>query len=131
MSFLQKCKDLIARFFTFIFTAKNWATKKRLWIGAIIFLRFLFQFCREYGLTLGKKSLKGEHIFLTGAGSGIGRMMAIRFGHMGAKLSISDINLAGVEETKNLMVKEGVPAENIHTFMLDVSKRVAITEAAQ
>lgn len=39
-----------------------------------------------------KKSLKDEHVFLTGAGSGIGRGMAIKLGQMGAKLSLSDIN---------------------------------------
>lgn len=38
-------------------------------------------------------------MFLTGAGSGIGRYMAIAFAKQGAKLSLSDINLEGLEET--------------------------------
>lgn len=49
---------------------------------------------------------------------------------MGAKLSISDINLEGVEETKNMCIKLGVPAANIHVMHLDVSKRASITECA-
>lgn len=51
---------------------------------------------------LPKKSLKGEHVFLTGAGSGIGRYMAIEFAKMGCKLSLSDINVDGLEETSKI-----------------------------
>ena len=115
-SLLVRFKRFVMSLLKFIFTAKNWVKKKRLWIGSIIFLRMLLSFSREYGLTLGKKDLKGEHVFLTGAGSGIGRMMAIRFGLMGCKLSISDINLSSVEETGRIMIQQGVPKENIHTF---------------
>ena len=39
-----------------------------------------------------KKSLKGKHVYLTGAGSGLGRRMAMQFALLGAKLSICDIN---------------------------------------
>ena len=74
----------------------------------IIGLRALTVFSREYGFTLFKKNLKGEHVFLTGAGSGLGRLMAIRLGQQGCRLSLSDINLAGVEETKNVLIKAGV-----------------------
>ena len=115
-SLLVRFKRFVISIVKFIFTAKNWVKKKRLWIGSIIFMRMLLSFSREYGLTLGKKDLKGEHVFLTGAGSGIGRMMAIRFGLMGCKLSISDINLSSVEETGRIMIQQGVPKENIHTF---------------
>jgi all-trans-retinol dehydrogenase (NAD+) len=50
---------------------------------------------------LRKKSLRNEHVFLTGAGSGIGRLMAISLAKMGAKVSISDVNMIGLEETSN------------------------------
>jgi len=49
---------------------------------------------------------------------------------MGARLSLSDINLASVEETKQILIREGVPASNIHVMHLDVSKRAAISECA-
>ncbi len=34
----------------------------------------------EYGKNPFKKSLKSNHVSLTGAGSGIGRLMAVKFG---------------------------------------------------
>jgi all-trans-retinol dehydrogenase (NAD+) len=49
---------------------------------------------------------------------------------MGCKLSISDINLAGVEETKQICIREGIPAENIHVMHLDVCKRESISLCA-
>ena len=91
--FFARIKELIIRFVRFITKPKNWRANPKLWIGAIIGLRLLLSFCREYGLTFGKKPLDKEHVFLTGAGSGIGRLMAQRLGAMGARLSISDINL--------------------------------------
>ena len=84
----------------FVGTASNWKKSPKLWIGAFIFLRLFLSFCREYGLTMFKKDLSKDHVFLTGAGNGIGRIMAKRLGAMGCKLSISDINLAGVKETE-------------------------------
>jgi len=51
---------------------------------------------------LPKKSLKGEHVFITGAGSGLGRYMSISFAKMGCKLSLSDVNMQGLEETSKL-----------------------------
>lgn len=55
-----------------------------------------FILARERGW-LPKKSVKGKHIFITGAGSGLGRDMAIRFSKLGANLSISDINTDGLQ----------------------------------
>ena len=115
----------------FISKSKNWRTSPKLWIASIVGLRFLLVFCREYGLTFGKKPLDKEHVFLTGAGGGIGRLMAQKLGAMGAKLSLSDINLEGVNETRQILMNEGVPASNIHVMQLDVSKKTAITEAAE
>lgn len=109
-------------------SAKNWRSNPKLWIGALIGLRLLLVFLREYGLTLFKKDLSKEHVFLTGAGNGIGRLMARRFGAMGCKLTLSDINLESVQETKQILIKEGVPAANIQALHLDVSKREAIVK---
>ena len=76
MGLLDRIKNLFMRLLKFVSSGKNWKSSPKLWIGALIFLRILLIFCREYGLTLGKKSMKSEHVFLTGAGSGIGRLMA-------------------------------------------------------
>lgn len=48
---------------------------------------------------LPKKSLEGEHVFLTGAGSGIGRLMAIDFAKQGCSLTLTDVNMEGLEQT--------------------------------
>ena len=66
--------------------------------SCLIVLWALHTLHKNNGL-LRKKSLRGEHIFLTGAGSGLGRYMSIQFAKMGAKLSISDVNMEWLEET--------------------------------
>ena len=91
-----------------IINPENWK-KKKTWVFALIFLKAAAVFLNEYGLNPLKKSLVGDHVFLTGAGSGIGRLMAIKLGKLGCKLSLSDINMAGLEETKALCAKEGIP----------------------
>lgn len=41
--------------------------------------------------------MKGEVVVLTGAGSGIGRLMALRLAKAGCKLALWDISKQGVE----------------------------------
>ena len=77
-----------------------------------------------------KKKLEGDHVFLTGAGSGIGRLMAVRFGKLGCYLSLSDINMQGLEQTKQLCMQQGISVDKIHTFQLDVASRESIRYAA-
>ena len=52
----------------------------------------MYIFLKHKGL-LPKKSLRGEHVFLTGAGSGLGRLMAIELAKQGCLLSLSDVNM--------------------------------------
>jgi NADP-dependent 3-hydroxy acid dehydrogenase YdfG len=52
---------------------------------------------------LPKKSLRGEHVFLTGAGSGLGRLMAVEFSKQGCNVSLTDVNMAGLEETSKYL----------------------------
>ena len=75
---------------------------------------------KNYGF-LPKKNLKGEHVFLTGAGSGIGRYMAISLAEMGCKLSLSDINMEGLEETKKMILEKTGKDDNVCIFKCDVS----------
>lgn len=77
----------------------------------------------EYGKNPFKKRLTGEHVFLTGAGSGIGRLMAVKLAKLGCKLSLSDINMAGLEETKQICISNGALPSTIQIFTCDVSKR--------
>lgn len=58
----------------------------------------LYNVCKAKGW-LPKKSLRGDHVFITGAGSGIGRLMAVQFAKQGCNLSLSDVNMEGLNET--------------------------------
>jgi 2-hydroxycyclohexanecarboxyl-CoA dehydrogenase len=48
-------------------------------------------------------ALDGTIAFITGAGSGIGRAIAIRLARDGAGIAIADINLAGAQETEQVI----------------------------
>lgn len=112
-----------------LLSAKTWKMKRN-WIAGLIALRAAYVAMNNTGMNPFKKSLKGDHVFLTGAGSGIGRGMAIKLGIMGCNLSLSDVNLTGLEETKQLAIKAGVPAKQICTFKCDVASVDSIHEAA-
>jgi len=56
---------------------------------------------------LPKKSVKNEHIFITGGGSGIGRQMALRFSRLGAKISVCDLNLENAQKVEKEITQQG------------------------
>jgi len=95
----------------------------------VIFLYGLWTFCKEQGF-LPKKSVRGKHIFITGAGSGLGRMLAQKFAKKGAKLTISDVNVDGLEETKRIIKSETGTDMNINCQRLDVSSRQNVADLA-
>jgi hypothetical protein len=70
----------------------NWAKSPKFYILLLLLLRAMYVFMNERGLNPFKKNISKEHVFLTGAGMGIGRLMAFRFGKLGCKLSLADIN---------------------------------------
>ena len=76
-----------------------------------------------------KKSVKAKHIYLTGAGSGLGRGMTLKFAQLGANLTISDINEEGLMETKKMVFNLTGRDDNIMTIKLDVSNRKAIKDS--
>ena len=57
-------------------------------------------------------------VFITGAGSGIGRQAALSFGQMGADLALSDWNAESLEETMHMMPS----SSTCRSYELDVSK---------
>jgi len=84
----------------------------------------------ERGLNPFKKNLSKDHVFLTGAGMGIGKLMALRLGKLGCSLSLADINMKALEETAYWLVEEGIPIENICIIKCDVSRVASIRKAA-
>ena len=67
------------------------------------------------------KRLKGQRVFITGAGSGIGRATALRFAAEGALLALAD--LRGAKETAAEIKKAG---GNATAYDLDVTKAVDV-----
>ena len=74
------------------------------------------------------RSLGGRVAGVTGAGSGIGRAIALRLAEDTAKISIWDINAAGAEETTRLVRDAGGTAIAITA---DCSDKAAIHAAAE
>lgn len=72
------------------------------------------------------KSVKGETILVTGAGSGIGRLMSKKLAKLGAKLVLIDVNSKANEETANEIMMDGGTA---YTFTCDLSKREDVYRA--
>lgn len=105
--------------------------KPQFWILTAVFLRFAYVFMNERGWNPFKKNITGDHVFLTGAGGGIGKLMALRLGLLGCKLSLSDINTEILEKCATFLVSKGVPAENIFTFRADMSNIESIKNGAQ
>ncbi|MCW2784346.1 MAG: hypothetical protein JWP74_863 [Marmoricola sp.] len=69
------------------------------------------------------KSLQDKVVVITGAGSGMGREMALKAAREGALLAISDWNAEGLAETVDLV--KGLGAE-VRSDVIDVSDRAAM-----
>jgi NAD(P)-dependent dehydrogenase (short-subunit alcohol dehydrogenase family) len=67
---------------------------------------------------------KPKSIFITGAGSGIGRATAVLFAGRGWRVGLADIDLPRLAETKNIL-----PAGSSEIHRLDVRDRPAWTAA--
>jgi len=74
------------------------------------------------------KDISGQVLLITGGGSGIGRLMSLRFARLGATVVTWDINTAGNKETVEMIKKEGHRA---FAFTVDMSNKEAIYDAAR
>ncbi len=59
---------------------------------------------------LPRKSVRDEIVLVTGAGSGLGRLMAVAFARLGARIVIWDINEAGNKVTEKMVRDIGARA---------------------
>ncbi|MDH2414760.1 SDR family NAD(P)-dependent oxidoreductase [Nocardioides sp. CER19] len=74
------------------------------------------------------KSLKDKVVVITGAGSGIGRALAVDIARRGGLLALSDVNEAGLAETVELAKQAG--AVQVKSDRLDVADRAAFRSYA-
>jgi len=83
-------------------------------------LSLLYAWLKHYGF-LPKKDIRGWHTFITGAGSGIGRGLAIKMAAMGCKLTLVDVNEDGLHETKKMIKDKTGKDDNVNLQRLDVT----------
>ncbi|WP_203336198.1 SDR family NAD(P)-dependent oxidoreductase [Nocardioides limicola] len=72
-----------------------------------------------------KRTNEGRVVAITGAGSGIGRALALQAAHQGASLAISDWNADGLAETVRL-IEASAPGAKVHSATVDVADRDAM-----
>jgi NAD(P)-dependent dehydrogenase (short-subunit alcohol dehydrogenase family) len=75
------------------------------------------------------RTLTDKVVVITGAGSGIGRALALGAAARGAVLALSDVDAAGLDETASL-VRQRTTRE-VHTALLDVRDRAAMRAYAE
>ncbi len=73
------------------------------------------------GLIRMEPRFNGKTVLITGAGSGLGRAVALQVAKEGAKLSLVDVNKESLEESKQL-IHTDVPEADIILITADVSK---------
>lgn len=74
----------------------------------------------KYKIEMVMKNFQGKVAAISGAGSGIGQQLAILLAQQGCHLSLSDISLAGLQQTLALLKESTV---KISTHMVDVAER--------
>merc|ERR1719430_1235271 len=75
-----------------------------------------------------EKNISGQVVLITGGGSGIGRLMCLRFARLGATVVTWDINKLGNEETVDMIKKEGNRA---FSYTVDMSSKDDIYQTAE
>ncbi|NXP22881.1 RDHE2 dehydrogenase, partial [Scytalopus superciliaris] len=75
-----------------------------------------------------KKNVSGEIVLITGAASGLGRLLSLKFARLGATLVLWDVNQEGLKETVRLAKENGAP--RVHCYICDCSKRQDIYRVA-
>ena len=80
-------------------------------------LRFVKLFIPQKML---EKNISGQVVLVTGGGSGIGRLMCLRFARLGATVVTWDINKAGNQETADMVNNEGNKA---FPYTVDMSSK--------
>lgn len=75
-----------------------------------------------------KKNISGEVVLITGAGSGIGRLMAQEFAALDTIVVLWDINQEGMKETARLSKQSG--ARRVFSYLCDCSDKTEVYRVA-
>ncbi|XP_069477175.1 epidermal retinol dehydrogenase 2 isoform X2 [Ambystoma mexicanum] len=94
----------------------------------VLSIYYLFEPLFLWLLPSRRKNVSGEIVLITGAGSGIGQLMAIEFARLGASLVLWDINEEGNKETSRLVKEHG--ALRVHDYICDCSNRLEVYKVA-
>ncbi len=74
---------------------------------------------------------KDKVAVITGAGSGIGRALALQLAEQGALLALSDINPQSLDETMQMLQETDGSTMRARAYVLDVSSRQAVFDHAE
>ncbi|XP_032764579.1 epidermal retinol dehydrogenase 2 [Rattus rattus] len=75
-----------------------------------------------------RKNVAGEVVLITGAGSGLGRLLALQFARLGSVLVLWDVNKETNEETRQIAQEAG--ATRVHAYTCDCSQREEVYRVA-
>lgn len=76
-----------------------------------------------------KKSLKGQHVLVTGAGRGLGREFALRFAKEGCRITCVDVDKNGCDETVS-MINKDFP-DTAKSYNTDITSQEQIAKLAE
>ncbi|KAM4864864.1 epidermal retinol dehydrogenase 2 isoform 1-T2 [Thomomys bottae] len=76
-----------------------------------------------------RKNVAGEIVLITGAGSGLGRLLALQFARLGSVLVLWDVNAEGNEKTCQMAQEAG--ATRVHTYTCDCSLKEEVYKVAE
>lgn len=89
---------------------------------------FILEACFRFFVRARRKNVTGEVVLITGAGSGIGRLLALEFAGLGVSLVLWDINQEGNKETARLAREKG--AARVHAYLCDCSDKAEVYRVA-
>ncbi|XP_008590893.1 PREDICTED: short-chain dehydrogenase/reductase family 16C member 6-like [Galeopterus variegatus] len=92
------------------------------------FLYYLLESLAYKIIPRRRKDVAGEIVLITGAGSGLGRLLSIHFASYGAILVLWDINQEGNMETRRLAQEKG--AVKVFAYQCDCSNRQEVYRVA-
>lgn len=85
----------------------------------LLFLALAYWYAREYTFQFREKSVKGDVALITGAASGIGRLMALRLAKEGATIVIWDMNDVDAAKVAQEIVAAGGKAASYKVNVAD------------